>query len=313
MDDFSNNIVIFNSGELSLEVNVSPDKDTVLLNREQIANLFQVDRTVIGRHIKNIYKNEELDYESTSAKIAHVPSSRGREYETEYFNLDMILAIGYRVNAKQGVLFRKWASVILREYIEKGVAVNKKRLSQLHTTVNIMKRTDNSLDKQQVLDVIEIYSVALNTLDDYDNQRLRKPGGNVAVYRLEYGECRKFIDDMKTQFESSLFGLEQNCSFHSSISTIYQTFAGVDLYPSLEEKAANLLYLIVKNHSFADGNKRIGTAIFLYFLDKNNMLIVDNKKIIEDDTLVAVVILIAESRPEEKETMISLLLNFMVK
>ena len=311
MDIAKSEIIIFNEGGLSLEVNVAPDEDTVWLNREQLSKLFQTDRTAIGRHIRNIYKNEELDYAGTCAKIAHVPGSRERFYETEYFNLDMILAIGYKVNARRGIIFRKWSSEILKQYLLKGYAVNHERLNQLSIAVGVMKRASDQLDSEQVLDVIEAYSIALNLLDEYDHETLVTPEGTEAVYRLEYEECRKLIDNMSFTSESALFGNEKDDSFMASIAAVYQTYGGVEVYLTLEEKAANLLYFVVKNHSFSDGNKRIAAVIFLYFLDKNNALYRHAKKIINDHTLVALVIMIAESRPQEKETMIKLVMNFL--
>lgn len=314
MDINTNEIVLFDNGELMIEVNVTPADDTVWLNRNQLSLLYQTDRTVIGRHIRNIYSSGELDYKSTCAKIAHVPDTRERLYDIEYFNLDIILAIGYRVNAKQGMAFRKWASKILKQYIYQGYSVNEEKLRKLDIAVQIMKRVYDRLDSKQILDVIESYSRALNLLDDYDHESIQKPkGGKETTYRLSYIECRQIIDNMKFAAESNLFGYEKDESFQSSIGAIYQTSEGIDVYPSLEEKAGNLLYFIVKNHSFTDGNKRIAAAIFLYFLDKNQALYLNGMKVIEDHTLVALVIMIAESAFQEKEIMVRLVMNFIHK
>ena len=211
----------------------------------------------------------------------------------------------------RGVEFRRWANSVLKDYILKGYAVNNNRISQLNEVVRIMKRTDGMLDAKQVLSVVEQFTVALDLLDDYDHQRISKPKGNNSTYVLTYEECKEVIVNMKFTADSDLFGNEKDDSFAGSIGSIYQTFAGEDVYPSAEEKAANLLYFVTKNHSFTDGNKRIAATMFLYFLEKNGMLIIDGEKIIEDYTLVAITIMIAESKPDEKETMVKLVMNFL--
>lgn len=217
--------------------------------------------------------------------------------------------MGYRVNSKQGIAFRKWANSVLKKYILEGYAVNNNRITQLGEVIRIMKRTEDSLDAKQVLSVIEKYSTALDLLDEYDHQTMGRPEGNGATYVLTYEECKHVIDSMKFGNESAIFGNEKDDSFKGSIGNIYQSFGGQDVYPSLEEKAGNLLYFVTKNHSFSDGNKRIAAAMFLYFLDKNGVLFVDGKKMIADHTLVALTIMIAESKPEEKEMMISVIMN----
>ena len=231
---------------------------------------------------------------------------------TEFFNLDMIISVGYRVKSKRGVEFRRWANSVLKEYIIRGYAVNEKRLNQLGEVIRVMKRAENALDTKQVLSVIEKYNTALDMLDDYDHQTMKKPEGNIPVYTVTYEECRSIIDEMKYGNDSTLFGNEKDDSFKGSIGAIYQSFGGQDVYPTLEEKAANLLYFVVKNHSFSDGNKRIAAAMFLYFLDRNNALLIDGKKTIADYTLVALTIMIAESKPEEKEMMINVIMNCMI-
>ena len=229
----------------------------------------------------------------------------------EYYNLDVIISVGYRVKSKRGVEFRKWANSVLKKYILQGYAVNNNRISQLGEVIRIMKRTEDSLDSKQVLSVIERYSTALDLLDSYDHQNMQRPQGNDATYVLTYEECKQVISAMRFGSESELFGREKDDSFAGSIGNIYQSFAGKEIYPSLEEKAANLLYFVTKNHSFFDGNKRIAATMFLYFLDKNGVLFMDGQKLIEDHTLVALTIMIAESRPEEKEMMISVIMNCM--
>ena len=230
--------------------------------------------------------------------------------EIEYYNLDMIISVGYRVKSNRGVEFRRWANHVLRQYILQGYAVNERRINQLGEVVRLMKRTQDSLDSRQVLSVIERYSTALNLLDSYDHQSLQRPTGTNAVYVLSYEECRSVIDRMRFGDESELFGKEKDDSFKGSIGNIYQSFGGQEIYPTLEEKAANLLYFVTKNHSFFDGNKRIAATIFLYFLDCNGILYDEQgNKLLDDHTIVALTIMIAESCPEEKEMMISVIMN----
>ena len=228
------------------------------------------------------------------------------------YSLDVIISVGYRVKSQRGVEFRRWANSVLKDYILRGYAVNDKRINQLGRIVQIMKRAENQLDAQQVLSVVESYSAALDMLDDYDHQTLAKPRGNRATYVLTYDECRSVIDKMKFSSDGDLFGNEKDDSFKGSIGAIYQSFDGKDLYPSLEEKAANLLYFVTKNHSFSDGNKRIAATMFLYFLDKNKALFVEGTKRIADYTLVALTIMIAESKPEEKEMMVNVIMNCLI-
>ena len=304
-----NELITFKDGTLELNVPVSWEQETVWLTRNQMAELFDRDVKTIGKHINNALK-EELD-NSTVANFATVQMEGGREVERniEHYNLDMIISVGYRVKSTRGVQFRKWANSILKQYIIQGYAVNANRMNQLGEVIRIMKRTENSLDAKQVLSVIEKYSLALDLLDDYVHQTMKRPDGNKAVYILSYEECRQVIDSMKFSTDSDLFGNEKDDSFKGSIGNIYQSFAGQDIYPTLEEKAANLLYFITKNHSFSDGNKRIAATMFLYFLDKNGILFTDGNKLIDDHTLVALTIMIAESKPDEKEMMISVIMN----
>ena len=304
-----NELITFKDGTLELNVPVSWEQETVWLTRNQMAELFDRDVKTIGKHINNALK-EELDH-STVANFATVQKEGEREVERniEHYNLDMIISVGYRVKSTRGVQFRKWANSILKQYIIQGYAVNDNRMKQLGEVIRIMKRTENSLYAKQVLSVIEKYSLALELLDDYDHQTMKRPDGNKAVYILSYEECRQVIDSMKFSSDSDLFGNEKDDSFKGSIGNIYQSFAGQDIYPTLEEKAANLLYFVTKNHSFSDGNKRIAATMFLYFLDKNGILFDNGVKLIDDHTLVALTIMIAESQPDEKEMMISVVMN----
>lgn len=304
-------IVLFTDGNVALEVPITPEQDTVWLNRNQMAELFERDVKTIGKHINNALKEELLDQTATVAFFAIVQKEGERSVmrQVAHYNLDVIISVGYRVKSKRGIAFRKWANKVLRDYIVKGYAVNDNRMNQLKEVVRIMKRTEEQLDAKQILSVIEKYSLALELLDAYDHQNMKRPEGGNTIYLLSYEECRRLINSMGCGESSDVFGNEKDDSFKGSIGAIYQTFAGQEVYPSLEEKAANLLYFITKNHSFSDGNKRIAAAIFLYFMDRNQALFRDGEKVIADHTLVALTIMIAESRPEEKEMMISVIMN----
>jgi prophage maintenance system killer protein len=271
-------IIIYKTKDGEGKIDVQLTEDTVWLNRQQLSELYNRDVKTIGKHISNALK-EELQDIPTVAKFATVQIEGGRNVtrNVEYYNLDMIISIGYRVKSTEGILFRRWANNVLKDY-----------------------------------DVIEQYSKALDLLDDYDHQVVSKPQGDKSTYVLSYDECIDLISKMKFGAESNIFGNEKDDSFKSSISTIYQTFDGIELYPSIQEKAANLLYLIVKNHSFSDGNKRIAAAMFIYFLKQNNLLYANEQKVIADDTLVAITIMIAESKPAEKDIMVNLVMNFLV-
>ena len=304
----NNEIILFETEDRKISLPVMVKDETVWLNRNQLSELFERDIKTVGKHINNALKEELSGQNTVVAKFA-TTASDGKKYMVEHYNLDVIISIGYRVKAKRGIEFRRWANCVLKEYIIKGYAVNHNRMNQLNEVIRVMKRAENSLDTKQVLTVVERYSQALELLDAYDHQNMERPKGNKATYILTYEECRKVIDNMKFGDSSSLFGNEKDDSFKGSIGTIYQSFAGEDLYPTLEEKAANLLYFVTKNHSFFDGNKRIAATIFLYFLDKNDALFKNEEKLIDDHTLVALTIMIAESKPEEKEMMISVIMN----
>ena len=309
----NNDIVIFKNGELELEVSVSEDRENVWLSQDQMASLFDVDRTRITRHINNIYKDGELDVKSTCAENAHMGSLGVQRYSRKLYNLDMILAVGYRVKSSNGIIFRKWATSILKDYMIKGYALNQKRLEALNRTVEIQSRIIAStleIDEKEVLSVINAYADALSLLDDYDHGCIKKPDGNNTIYRLSYEECRILIDQMR--FESDVFGVEkEKGKLEGILAAVYQNVFGQELYPSIEEKAANLLYFLIKDHPFADGCKRIGATIFLEFLNKNKHLIINDKQVISNSALVAITLMVAESRPEEKETMIKLVMNFL--
>ena len=303
------------NGDLQIDVTVSPNEETVWLNRNQLATLFDRDVKTIGKHINNALK-EELD-SSTVAKFATVQKegSRNITREIDYYNLDMIISVGYRVKSQNGVIFRKWATSILHDFMIKGYAINQKRLDVLNKTIAIQSRMLASalnIEEKEVLNVIEAYSNALTLLDDYDHGTIPKPDGIASIYRLTYEECRELIDSMKYGNFSDVFGVEKELGkLNGIIAAVYQNVFGTELYPSIEEKAANLLYFLIKDHPFVDGCKRIGASIFLEFLNKNKHLIIDGKQIISDSALVAITLMIAESRPEEKETMVNLVMNFL--
>ena len=307
-----NEIVLFETEDKTVCLSVPIEQETVWLTHGQMTGLFETSKQNISLHINNCFKEGELNKNSV-IKDFLTTASDGKKYKTKYYNLDVIISVGYRVKSKRGVEFRKWANSVLRQYILRGYAVNNNRIAQLGEVIQIMKRTQNSLDSKQVLSVIERYSTALDLLDAYDHQNMSRPKGNAATYVLTYEECMDIIANMRFGDESDIFGKEKDGSFEGSIGNIYQSFAGQDLYPTLEEKAAHLLYFVTKNHSFLDGNKRIAATVFLYFLDRNGVLFIDGEKTIDDHTLVALTIMIAESKPDEMEMMITVIMNCMKK
>ena len=303
----TNEIVLFETEDRNIVLPVNVEKDTVWLSANQMAILFERDEKTIRKHVNNVFSEEEVNRDNNTQKMR----VDGVKQSVPFYSLDVIISVGYRVKSKRGVEFRKWANSVLKQYILQGYAVNNSRISQLGEVIQIMKRTENALDSKQVLTVIEKYSEALELLDSYDHQNMTRPKGNTATYELTYEECREVIANMRFGDESDLFGKEKDDSFKGSIGNIYQSFGGRDVYPTLEEKAAHLLYFVTKNHSFFDGNKRIAATMFLYFLDKNGVLFPNGKKLIDDHTLVALTIMIAESKPEEKEMMVSVIMNCM--
>ena len=301
-------IVLFETEDKRISLNVPVRDETVWLTQSQMVELFQRDVSVISRHIKNIFKEEELE-EKSNLQFLQIANS---DKPVAFYSLDVIISVGYRVKSQRGVEFRRWANSVLKQYILQGYAINQRRIQQLGEVIRIMKRTENELDGTQILSVIERYNNALDLLDAYDHQTIKRPKGNEATHVLTYEECVEVIQSMRFGDESDLFGREKDDSFKGSIGNIYQSFGGSDVYASLEEKAANLLYFVTKNHSFYDGNKRIAATMFLYFLDKNAALFYKGQKRIEDATLVALTIMIAESRAEEKEMMVSVVMNCML-
>ena len=313
-----NEIILFEDQNVKLEVNMKDE--TVWLNTQQMSQLFNRDFKTIRKHINNALK-EELEYNnSTVAKIATLQHEGNRNVERsiEYYSLDVIISVGYRVKSTQGVAFRKWATKVLKDYMLKGYAVNKQRLDYLEKTVkliDIANRMDERLennDAKEILKVIGNYSKALDILDDYDHQTLTKVKGKSSTKKITYKNCMDIIKKLRFNEESNLFALERNNGLESIINNIYQTYDNKEVYNSTEEKAANFLYMIVKNHVFIDGNKRIAATLFIYFLQFYNILYIDNKKVIDNNTLVALTLLIAESNPKEKEIIIDLIMNFLL-
>ncbi len=307
-----NEIILFENQNVKLEVNVKDE--TVWLNREQLSILFDRDIKTIGKHINNALK-EELD-NLVVAKFA-TTAKDGKTYQVDYYNLDMIISIGYRVKSQNGIIFRKWANKILKDYLIKGYVINQKRLDYLEKTVkliDIANRTNENLenvDAKEILKVIATYSKALDLLDDYDHRNLLKPKGNSSHKQIRYEDCIEVIKKLRFNEESDIFAIERNKGLQSIIGNIYQTFDGEDVYKSIEEKAANFLYMIVKNHVFIDGNKRIAATLFIYFLNYYDLLYKENKQVIDNNTLAALTLLIAESNPKEKKVIIDLVMNFL--
>ena len=317
-------IIIYQTEDGQTQVDVRMENDTVWLTQLQMAELFQKDRTVVGRHIRNVYKEGELEEEGTCAKFAHMGNDGLQRYETVLYNLDVIISVGYRVKSQRGVKFRQWANKVLKQYLVKGYAVNDRlrrdQLGELRQLVQVVGRTLQSQDitttpdGQALFDVVVDYTYALDTLDNYDYERLsiERTTSN-EPFRATYENAMDEIRRLHAKFGGSQwFGNEKDDSFKGSIGQIYQTFGGEELYPSVEEKAAMLLYLVTKNHSFSDGNKRIAATLFLWFLNNNGILYrPDGTKRIADNTLVALTLMIAESRTEEKDVMVKVVVNLI--
>lgn len=306
-----NEIIIFENQEVKLEVNMKDE--TVWLSAKQMGQLFGREESNIRRHIINVFNDKELN-ENNSVQKMHVD---GVKQLVPFYSLDVIISVGYRVKSQNGVIFRKWANKILKDYMLKGYAVNQKRLKYLEKTVKLIDiagRIGNELkesEAQNIIKVISNYSNALNLLDDYDHRSISKPKGSSSKDIITYEDCIEIINKLKFNNESELFALERDKGLQAILGTIYQSFDGKDLYSTTEEKAANFLYLITKNHTFIDGNKRIAATLFIYFLDFYNILFRDDKQIIDNNTLVAITLLIAQSNPKEKDILIDLVMNFL--
>lgn len=314
-----NEIVLFENQDVKLEVNMQDE--TVWLNTEQMAQLFDRDYKTIRKHINNALK-EELSDQVVVAKFENTTihgaiDGKTQTHIIDYYNLDMIISVGYRVKSKNGVIFRKWANKILKDYLIKGYAVNQKRLEYLEKTIKLIDiagRIDTELkdsEAQEIIKVVNNYSNALNLLDDYDHKRISKPNGTINNNKIVYEDCMEIVSKLKFNSDSDLFALERDKGLKAILGNIYQSFDGKDLYPTIEEKAANFLYLITKNHTFIDGNKRIAATLFIYFLEFYNLLYNDNGQVIDNNTLVAITLLIAQSNPKEKDVLIDLIMNFL--
>ena len=322
----TNNIIIYQTKNNTIEVEIDRQNDTIWLSAEKIADLFEKDRTTIQRHIKHIYQEEELNPEATCAFFAQVQKEGTRNVTRQIptYNLDVILAVGYRVSSKVATDFRKWATGVLKQYLVDGYAVNEKKLTEKQEQIEVLKNSLNLLtrtiasqaqtidDAQNLAKVLSVFAKGLELLDDYDNKTLATKGQTMrSAVQITKEEYLELIAKMKPEFGSDVFANPKDESFDSSINQIYQTFGGQEFYPTLEEKAAMLLYLLVKNHSFTDGNKRIGAACFLYFLERNNLLYQNGIPLFDDATLFALTLLIASSKPEEKDTMKQVILSVL--
>lgn len=316
-------VVIYQAEDGRSRLEVHLDRDTVWLSQDQLAELFGRERSVITKHLRNVFKEGELEEESVRAKYAHTAAD-GKTYQTQFYNLDAIISVGYRVNSLRGTQFRKWATRVLRDHLVEGYTLNEQRLREERAKFKEMQRTVELLSRtlanqelvtetgREVLQVITNYAYALATLDRYDHGTLAfEATSGPAAFVLEYAEAISIVQSMKDDFDG-LFGQEKDQGFQSALGAVYQTFDGKDLYPSIEEKAANLFYFIVKNHAFSDGNKRIAAAVFIYFLARNGILYrADGSKRLADNALVALTLLIAESKPEEKETLVKVVVNLI--
>ena len=325
MQSYGGDIVIYQAVDGQTELEVHLEGETVWLSQAQMAELFDRDRTVIGKHISNIYREKELDRDTTCAKFAHMGNETDQVYEATLYSLDVIISVGYRVKSHRGTQFRMWANKVLKEYLIKGYAVNSnvqaEQLEELKRTIAIMRNVilEKSVSQSEALGLLRVisdFAYGLDTLDRYDYQQLEISDTTTEeIYRATYSSAKEALQTLKEKFGASeLFGREKDESFRSTMGAIYQTFNGKDLYPSVEEKAANLLYLTVKNHSFSDGNKRIAAFLFLWFLEKNGILYrEDGSRLLDNNTLVALTLMIAQSRTEEKDVMTKVVVNLINK
>ena len=305
-----NEIIIFENQNVKLEVSMKDE--TVWLTQAQIAKLFDRDVGVISRHIKNVFE-EELDEKSNLQKMQIANSDK----LVNFYNLDVIISVGYRVKSKNGVIFRKWSNKILKDYLIKGYVVNEKRLEYLEKTVKLIDIASRNLEgldgvgASDIIKVLQRYTKSLDLLDDYDHKTLTKPKGSISNEKITYKNCIDIIKTLKFHEKSDIFALERDKGLESIINNIYQTFDGKDVYESVEEKAANFLYTCVKNHVFIDGNKRIAATLFIYFLQFYDILYINDRAVIDNNTLASLTLLIAESNPKEKELLIQLIMNFL--
>lgn len=312
MEKKKNEIILFENQGVQLEVNVKDE--TVWLTQEQMSELFGKAKSTINEHIKNIFKENELQENETMTKFGN---SEFSDKPTNYYNLDMIISVGYRVKSQQGIAFRKWSTKVLKDYMLKGYVINQKRLEYLEKTVqliDIANRIDDQIEADEIKNVLKVigeYTKALDLLDSYDYRSIKKIKGMDSLKQIKYEDCKLIIENLKFNEKSNLFAVERDRGLEAIIGNIYQSFDGEYIYKSVEEKAANFLYLIVKNHVFVDGNKRIAATLFIYFLEFYNILYKDNKQVIDNNTLAALTLLIAESNPKEKDILVDLVTNFL--
>ncbi|SER65341.1 RhuM family protein [Lachnobacterium bovis] len=304
-------IILFETKDKEVTLSVPMDGETVWLSQAQMTELFNVDRTVITRHVNNIFKEKELIRESNVQKM-HIANA---DRPVQFYTLDVIISVGYRVKSKRGIEFRQWASKILKQYMIDGYAINEKRLHALQKTVDIQTRMlagALNVEEKDILRAVNLYTDALTLLDQYDHQSIIKPDGKQPIYRITYDDCMTMVSHMRDSFDTDVFGVEKEVGkVNGIISAIYQSAFGQDAYPTIEEKAANLLYFMIKDHPFADGCKRIAASLFLEFLERNDALLRDGNKRIGDGELVAITLMIAESNPEEKDVMVKLVMNLL--
>ena len=309
-----NEIVLFETEDAKVRLTVPIQEDTVWLTQAQMTELFDTSKQNVSLHINNCFKEGELDKDSV-VKDFLTTASDGKNYKTKYYNLDVIISVGYRVKSQRGIEFRRWANKVLKDYIIKGYAINDKRLEALQKTVEIqakMLATAIEGDSDEVLRAVNLYTQALTLLDKYDHQSLEKPEGNQPIYRITYADCRAMVNRMEDSFRSDVFGVEKEPGkIEGILAAVYQDVFGGEVYPSLEEKAANLLYFMIKDHPFADGCKRIAASLFLEFLNRNNALFRAGHKVISDGALVAITLMIAESDPKEKDIMTTMVMNLL--
>ena len=309
-------IVKFVDNDFELDVRADKGNETVWLSQKEMALLFAVSTDNVGLHIKNIIAENELDDSTTEeSSVVQIEGNRKVTRKIKIYNLDLIISVGYRVKSQRGIIFRRWANKVLKEYLIQGYSINNKRLEKLNKVIDIQNKMLASalnIDSYELTEVIKTYTNALDLLDDYDHQRLEKPNGNETIYKIEYNEARKIIDSMKFNNDSNLFGVEkENGKLNGILEAVYQNVFGTELYPTIEDKAAHLLYFLVKDHPFADGCKRIAATLFLEFLNKNKRLVKDGKLVISNNTLVAITLLTAESKPDEMEIMINVIMHLL--
>ena len=311
MNEKNNEIILFETHDQEVKLSVSLENETVWLSSNQMALLFDRDEKTVRKHVNNVFKENELDKENNTQKMR----VDGVKQKVPFYSLDVIISVGYRVKSQRGTEFRQWANKVLKQYILNGYAINEKRLLELNKTVEIQSKIiANALEveESEILRAVNLYTDALLLLDQYDHQALSKPSGRKSLYRMTYSDCRTIINQLEDSFSSDVFGVEKEAGkLEGILAAVYQDVFGGEVYPSLEEKAANLLYFLIKDHPFVDGCKRIAASIFLEFLGRNDALFRNEEKVISDGALVAITLMIAESKPEEKDIMTTLVMNLL--